>query len=66
MNVVPPSSEQKNGMPQRVRQYKTKYNRFSSNTSINFMKYSLGHRCVRRKTIVLCFKMEHIGMNKVK
>jgi hypothetical protein len=25
-----------------------------------------GYRCVRRKTIVLCFNMEHIGTNKVK
>ena len=25
-----------------------------------------GYRCVKRKTIVLCFKMEHIGTNKVK
>jgi len=67
-------------------QCKTKYKRFSSNTSITFMKYSLsymfrpqlgpkhvaewilhkGYRCVRRKTFVLCFNMEHIGTNKVK
>jgi hypothetical protein len=25
-----------------------------------------GYRCVRRKTIVLCFKMVYIGTNKVK
>jgi hypothetical protein len=29
-------------------------------------KLHKGYRCVRRKTIVLCFKMEHIGTNKVK
>jgi len=25
-----------------------------------------GYRCVRWKTIVLCFNIEHIGTNKVK